>query len=193
MNVVTKPITRAAAARQKKAETGPIPSANQVAEAGATITKPKDPMNVSKAPSRRISNEFDKSGDSLYMSALEFSDQSSRFSLNSTVQEDLAAKRRSYSNIVKSISEDDESNVFSESSTFNTERWTTAVKLGKDPVPDGVIDFDKETLHDCLQIGEYAEDIFDYLKSKEKEFPVTDYVDLQPHISRSVIFELVLK
>lgn len=52
------------------------------------------------------------------------------------------------------------------------------------PVPEGVSDFDQETQPDCFQIGDYAMDIFDYLKTKECEFPVRDYISEQPVISK---------
>ena len=45
-------------------------------------------------------------------------------------------------------------------------------------------DFDQETLADPFQIGDYAMDIFEYLKSKETEFPVRDYIEEQPVISK---------
>lgn len=52
------------------------------------------------------------------------------------------------------------------------------------PMPPGVTDFDLETQGDCFQMGDYAMDIFDYLRSKEGEFPVRDYIADQPVISK---------
>ncbi|XP_068621011.1 G2/mitotic-specific cyclin-B3 [Battus philenor] len=43
-------------------------------------------------------------------------------------------------------------------------------------VPDGVVDFDKENWNDPFQVSHYAMDIFNYLKSRERLFPIDDYL-----------------
>lgn len=198
--VVKKPVTRASARHKKTTTTSSSLTSSgsiqrQYAKEG-TVTKPKEPLDVvTKPPSRRISNEFDRTGDTLYMSALEFSDQSSRLSMNSTLTEDVSNKRRSSSvSIIKeedivetsiNVDDSDSSLKLTSSTKHNsTIKWETAIKWERDPPPASVNDFDKETMHDCFQVGDYAADIFDYLKSKEKEFLVKDYIGKQPHISK---------
>ncbi|XP_059615850.1 G2/mitotic-specific cyclin-B3 [Phlebotomus argentipes] len=146
-----RPLTRAAAARN-------------AVTVETTVVKPKDPLEVSKAaPVRRISNEFEKTGESVYMSALDET-PSSRWS-TSTSQSD----RKSRSSV--SSCDEDKMPVPSPS------------KIERDPVPTDVEDFDKENLMDPFQVSEYAPDIFDYLKNREKLFPVEPYIDKQPSLS----------
>lgn len=50
--------------------------------------------------------------------------------------------------------------------------------------PDYVEDFDKEKFNDPFQVSMYAMDIFKYLKSREKEFTITDYMQKQIYLSK---------
>lgn len=50
--------------------------------------------------------------------------------------------------------------------------------------PDDVEDFDKEKFNDPFQVSMYAMDIFKYLKSREKEFTITDYMQKQIYLSK---------
>ncbi|KPJ04754.1 PREDICTED: G2/mitotic-specific cyclin-B3 [Papilio xuthus] len=43
-------------------------------------------------------------------------------------------------------------------------------------VPDGVADIDRENWNDPFQVSNYAMDIFNYLKSRERLFPIDDYL-----------------
>ncbi|XP_072937167.1 G2/mitotic-specific cyclin-B3 isoform X2 [Epargyreus clarus] len=43
-------------------------------------------------------------------------------------------------------------------------------------VPEGVADFDQENWTDTVQVSNYAMDIFNYLKSRERLFPIDDYL-----------------
>lgn len=54
-------------------------------------------------------------------------------------------------------------------------------ELAKDKcsIPTDVDDFDKETWDDPLQVSCYAMHIFEYLKSRESEFVIKDYLKLQ--------------
>lgn len=51
------------------------------------------------------------------------------------------------------------------------------------PVPDGVIDFDRENWDDPLQASHYAMDIFNYLKEREQIFKIDSYMQRQPHLT----------
>lgn len=114
--------------------------------------------------SRRISNEFENTGESLYVSALEeipaeYSRVSETRCVESSADETL-------------LSEDDKSG-------------------GEDDVaetcsglPLGVEDFDKENWNDPYQVSNYARDIFDYLKQREIEYKIKDYMSEQPELSK---------
>ncbi|GAB0086601.1 Cyclin [Sergentomyia squamirostris] len=151
-----RPLTRSAAAK----------NAGGVHE--ATAVKPKDVFETIKlAPIRRISNEFEKTGESVYMSALDETPSSTRWSV-STNQSMSDTKSRS-----SDSSADDENQLVRPS----------PCKIERDPVPQDIDDFDQENLHDPFQVAEYAPDIFDYLRSREHLFPIEPYMDKQPALS----------
>lgn len=45
-------------------------------------------------------------------------------------------------------------------------------------------DFDVENWHDPYQVPQYAMDVFDYLKARERLFPINDYMERQVCLSR---------
>uniref|UniRef100_A0A336MP55 CSON003545 protein n=1 Tax=Culicoides sonorensis TaxID=179676 RepID=A0A336MP55_CULSO len=51
-------------------------------------------------------------------------------------------------------------------------------------IPEDVEDFDKENWNDPFQVAIYAMDIFNYLKEREKDFIVSDYMHKQIHLSK---------
>lgn len=57
------------------------------------------------------------------------------------------------------------------------------IESGPLPVPDGVIDFDRENWDDPVQVSDYALDIFNYLKEREETFKIDTYLDRQPHLT----------
>lgn len=63
----------------------------------------------------------------------------------------------------------------------------TPIKKGKPKArtpspPAGVVDFDKENWTDPLQVSVYAMDVFKYLKTRESNFIVSDYMPKQVSI-----------
>lgn len=128
------------------------------------------------------------------------SSSDSRLSLNGTLLDSAGRRKSIVSGSVISESpdedkenHDDASNAADQSSVVTvvdrSHLQQTAVHViscssSRGPPPSGVVDFDLETQGDCFQIGDYAMDIFDYLKSKEGEFPVRDYIGDQPVISK---------
>lgn len=50
--------------------------------------------------------------------------------------------------------------------------------------PANVVDFDKENWDDPFQVAHYAMDIFEYLKEREKDFVIDDYMDRQIHLTK---------
>ncbi|KAI4882505.1 hypothetical protein NFI96_018907 [Prochilodus magdalenae] len=55
----------------------------------------------------------------------------------------------------------------------------------KQKIPEA-FDIDKEQAGDCLMSPEYAKDIFDYLKNREEEFVLTDYMHNQPDLNEEM-------
>uniref|UniRef100_A0A034VGF1 G2/mitotic-specific cyclin-B3 n=1 Tax=Bactrocera dorsalis TaxID=27457 RepID=A0A034VGF1_BACDO len=120
-------------------------------------------------PVRRISNEFNKTEESLYMSALEDISSSESIRLSGNFE---AAKRRS-------------ALLLQEKKKIE---GTPDKEIGDKPpptsVPEGVEDFDKANWNDIFQVSHYAMDIFNYMKSREEEFPITDYMEKQIHLTK---------
>lgn len=51
-------------------------------------------------------------------------------------------------------------------------------------MPKDVKDFDKENWDDPFQVSNYAMDIFNYLKERERNFVMVDYMSKQVHLSK---------
>ncbi|XP_067619602.1 G2/mitotic-specific cyclin-B3 [Eurosta solidaginis] len=120
-------------------------------------------------PVRRISSEFNKTEESLYMSALEDVSSCESMRLSGNFE---AAKRRSALLLQEK----------------NKNEGLPAVDVGDKlqhiPLPHGVEDFDKANWNDIFQVSHYAMDIFTYMKSREKEFVITDYMEKQIHLTK---------
>lgn len=85
----------------------------------------------------------------------------------------------------KSIS-NDEQVVSTDALSTITERTNDAalkITSGPLPVPNGVIDFDRENWDDPVQVSDYAMDIFNYLKERETKFKIDEYLGRQPHLT----------
>ncbi|XP_019545077.3 G2/mitotic-specific cyclin-B3 isoform X1 [Aedes albopictus] len=115
-----------------------------------------------KAPKRRISNEFEKTEDSLYVSALE--DITSSGSLR--LSENFGTSR------LRTPEEEDKR---------NTREGSVSPKKR---TPEGIEDYDLSNWNDVFQVSHYAQDIFDYQKDREAQFVIPDYMPTQPHISK---------
>lgn len=136
--------------------------------APVAVAVPLKPALPNK-PVRRISNEFNKTEESLYMSALEDISSSESMRLSGNFE---AAKRRSALLLQEKMKVD----------------GSPDKEIGDKPpptsVPEGVEDFDKANWNDIFQVSHYAMDIFNYMKSREEEFPVTDYMEKQIHLTK---------
>lgn len=130
-----------------------VPTSNQ------TILKPKEnvKLEITSRVKTRLSNEFEKTEETLYSSALEEINTSA--STSSSAQTDKL------------------------SVTIVTNQMESQLNLGN-KIPDGVKDFDKENWDDVFQVSKYAMDIFNYLKSKESQFIPNDYMERQICLSR---------
>uniref|UniRef100_A0A1A9WYR9 Uncharacterized protein n=1 Tax=Glossina brevipalpis TaxID=37001 RepID=A0A1A9WYR9_9MUSC len=126
---------------------------------------------IGNKPVRRISNEFNKTEESLYMSALEdMSTDSLRLSGN------FEAARRHSEMLQKQQKTDDE--------FLSPELQEEKPKVQSHIPPTGVEDFDKANWNDPFQVSPYAMDIFNYLKDREAEFLIDDYMKRQVHLSK---------
>lgn len=117
--------------------------------------------------SKRLSEQFENSGESLYCSALE--------EVNSSTSSSLSRKS-------KGSSADPTTPV--SDVTLVAHQLENQLNLGNHQVPEGVHDFDKENWDDVYQISNYAMDIFNYLKSREDFFVIPDYMHKQAHITK---------
>lgn len=131
-------------------------------------------QKVSNKPVRRISNEFNKTEESLYMSALEDVSGCDSLRLSGNFE---AARRRS----ALIPPQKTESAVKAK----QPEEIVTAIKqiVSRSP-PAGVEDFDRAHWNDPFQVSHYAFDIFCYLKERESEFPIDDYMQRQVHLTK---------
>ncbi|GJQ66946.1 CycB3 [Trypoxylus dichotomus] len=136
-----------------------------------TIQKPKDVMKENigtKKVKTRLSNEFDKSRESFYSTALEeinesHNSNSSKYSSTKSSPETSTPLGSAH-----------QSNI-----TLVVDQMEKQLNLGSEKVPENVHDFDKENWDDIFQVSHYAMDIFNYLKSREATFAVSDYMDRQ--------------
>lgn len=135
--------------------------------------KSKGSSEVATKTSRRISNEFEKTEESLYVSALE----------------EIPADLSRLSNLAaKSDVESSASSLSSQSSDLasSTQSTPDGYVLPERQLPNGVEDFDKENWNDPFQVSNYALDIFEYLKQRETDYKIkgkncnqdTPYVNL---------------
>ncbi|KAK4879064.1 hypothetical protein RN001_007210 [Aquatica leii] len=115
----------------------------------------------------RLSNEFEKSGDSLYSSALEDISDTSRISTGPPVTRSQRGSGDKSANV-----------------TLVAQQLQAQLNLGNHEVPKGVVDFDKENWNDIFQVSHYTMDIFNYLKSREALFTIKDYMDTQICLTR---------
>lgn len=119
-------------------------------------------------PKRRISNEFEKTEDSLYVSALEDITSSGSMRLS-----DNFGNAPSRSNTPNDHNQPNDKR--------GRKEETPSPRKG---TPDGVEDYDLANWNDVFQVSHYAHDIFNYQKERELLFVIPDYMAKQPHISK---------
>lgn len=143
---------------------------DQLSAMTTTIVKPKEidgskmaPYQAAQQgkPKRRISNEFEKTEDSLYVSALEDITSSGSLRLSENFGSRTATPKES-------------AKVVSSPSTASPQKRT----------PEGVEDYDLANWNDVFQVSHYAHEIFQYQKDREPTFAIPDYMPRQPHISK---------
>lgn len=165
----TKILTRAAARNAAPQTTTTIAT-----NPDTTVLKPKEFLDVQKPTTRRISNEFDRTDDSLYMSALEDISENTTTTRFSGNFEQQTAKQKTETKNKKLIKIDDKIRYIE----------TPSPLISGLKVPLGVIDFDRENWNDPYQVSHYAMDIFQYLKERENMFLISDYMERQVNLSK---------
>ncbi|CAO1338410.1 unnamed protein product [Diamesa hyperborea] len=168
---------------------------NATAGVNATIVKIKQTCEVPLKTSRRISNEFEKTEDSLYVSALEeIPSDDSRVSNPFEIKDKQSSgndesgaistttSSSSISSFVTSSQKSSDDNLDLSPIVVTEVKETVNKELST--VPYGVIDFDKENWNDPYQVSCYTMDIFNYLKARECEYKITDYIGNQPELSK---------
>ncbi|XP_023021366.1 cyclin B3 isoform X2 [Leptinotarsa decemlineata] len=140
---------------------------NQTAVIPKEVLKETNAMKVTK----RLSNEFEKTEETLYCTALEEVAKK---------QHNLRSSRASESPPCDKLDEKDkEGNM-----TMIAKQIEVKLNLGNHEVPEDVEDYDKENWDDIFQVSHYAMDIFNYLKDRESQFEIPDYMDRQVCLSR---------
>lgn len=134
-----------------------------------TAVKPKQSGEVSTRTSRRISNEFEKTEESLYVSALE------------EIPSDISTRAKS--DVEKTLSSSSDLSPQSSDDGKSDSEDVFSMALGS-RLPLGVEDFDKENWSDPFQVSNYAQDIFEYLRKREHQYKVKDYISDQPELSK---------
>lgn len=166
---------------------------SKVTTNASTVVKPKDDLSGKPSrTSRRISNDFERTEESLYMSALEdVSNEGSRLSSffeskeSATPPEEITLSSDSASSgeLLKATSSTNSS--ITDSSFFTSlQGRENELIFATKPVPKNVIDFDKENWDDPHQVSHYAMDIFNYLRYNEYKYKIDDYIEKQPELSK---------
>jgi hypothetical protein len=158
-----------------------------------TAVKSKHTVEVHVKTSRRISNEFEKTEESLYVSALEdIPSDASRLSdshkhesvssADSSVERTSTSTQSSASSssfVTSSQTSEDDDAFVTVTATASAAASDVSYKM-----PHGVVDFDKENWNDPYQVSHYAKDIFDYLRTREVNYSIKDYIGSQPELSK---------
>ncbi|CAH1979792.1 unnamed protein product [Acanthoscelides obtectus] len=132
----------------------------------------KDSSNVNKG--KRLSNEFEKTEETLYCTALE--------EINESVASTYFSAKKSQHNLRsanKMVEPPSNSARRPSGVSLVAKQIEAKLNLSDSEVPEGVDNFDKENWNDVLQVSHYAMDIFNYLKERETLFQICDYMDRQ--------------
>ena len=147
----------------------------KINKANANVTLEKSKKSIS---TRRISNDFEKTEESLYVSALEdISSDASRLSSNRT--KILPSSASSLNSTVTSS----QASIFTSASdtSVSSDIFEDAISR---KLPKGVQHFDRENWNDPFQVSHYAMDIFEYLKHQEAKYQIKDYMSQQPELTK---------
>ncbi|XP_015191399.1 PREDICTED: G2/mitotic-specific cyclin-B3 [Polistes dominula] len=139
----------------------------------------------------RPSLESEKSSEdsSLYMSALEESENSIKKSERVNNKADINEKNENEQNEIEKNEINAKLNI-DDTTKDKVEIPFILTTKHLDPIPERILpegvewDFDIENWLDPFQVSQYAMDIFNYLKDRECLFPIGDYMEKQVCLSR---------
>ncbi|XP_044750684.1 G2/mitotic-specific cyclin-B3 isoform X2 [Coccinella septempunctata] len=134
-----------------------------------TVVKAKVPLKESNGKVKRLSNEFEKTEESMYSTPLE------DLSVASVYKSAEGPKPKPSEPIIEEMEPENQTSNIS----LVAKQMKEQLNLGNHEVPEGVHDFDKENMNDVNQSSEYAMDIFNYLKEKEDRQQIPDYMGSQ--------------
>ncbi|CAH1183322.1 unnamed protein product [Phaedon cochleariae] len=147
-----------------------------------TALKPKEVLkenNNANKVNKRLSNEFEKTEETLYSTALEDINESTVY-FSAKKQHNLRSSRSSTESSSPCVKDTECSSNLS----LVAKQIQMKLNLGNHSVPENVDDFDKENWDDVYQVSHYAMDIFNYLKDRESQFKIPDYMDRQICLTR---------
>ncbi|KAJ8952113.1 hypothetical protein NQ314_007606 [Rhamnusium bicolor] len=162
-----------------------------------TALKPKEVLkenNNANKVNKRLSNEFEKTDESLYYTALEEAFKAISLTpititlyllvmiLHTSVPKKHLDSKPSKSTESSPCKE--EGKVIVTSPSLVAQEMEAKLNLGNHQVPEYIEDYDKENWNDIFQVSHYAMDIFNYLKDRESSFQVSDYMDRQICLTR---------
>ncbi|KAJ8920829.1 hypothetical protein NQ315_015621, partial [Exocentrus adspersus] len=148
---------------------------NQTAQKPKEVLKETSTANVKV--NKRLSNEFEKTQESLYCTALEDINESAYFSAKKTQSGKSGSSKEASPCII--LNNSDKSNI-----SLVAEAIERNLNLGNHDVPDNVDNYDRDHWDDIYQVSHYALDIFNYLKEREELFAIPDYMDRQICLNR---------
>lgn len=164
-----KPISSRTRGALKSQNENEFQQPNQVNISNASENKSKSNPEKSTRISRRISNEFEKTEDSLYVSALE-----------EIPSENSSTRLSNNTGLYRTVSNTADGTLYQTATNLN-ERDNLQFER---PLPPNVEDFDRENWRDIFQVSTYAMNIFEYLKMREKDYQIKDYMSNQPELSK---------
>lgn len=143
---------------------------------GTTVLKSKsstETAHKTSISSRRISSEFEKTEDSLYVSALE------------DIPSDISRlSDKTKSSIASSQGTSSSQNTSIATTISQIEIDETPLECLYRQLPSGLKHFDRENWNDPFQVSHYAMDIFEYLRHQEAKYQIKDYMSQQPELSK---------
>lgn len=158
--------------KPQNSENQPKSKSNEVSVI-TTAVKSKQSTEAPLKTSRRISNDFEKTDDSLYTTAVE--------DISTDVSRTSSDVQRSHSSKLEVSEYSDAEKTLSQASA---DVAMLHVDDDLNRVPTGVEDFDKENWNDPYQVSNYAQNIFNYLKQREHNYKIKDYMGEQPELSK---------
>ncbi|XP_071648644.1 G2/mitotic-specific cyclin-B3 [Temnothorax longispinosus] len=150
------------------------------------IKKDDKTETANKVVNNRMSSDLERSEDnSLYVSALEDITDSVKRTRRSSNKVDEKTNEKREKSVEKQTEKDEQSEPSPSASEDKVSAASLLIAIPVRQLPEGVQwDFDVENWLDPYQVSHYAMDIFEYLKERERLFPIGNYMDRQVCLSQ---------